>query len=327
MQIRLQSIFLLILILLVGCTNMGGGSSEELTQVRLALPFRPDIQFAPFYVAIAEGYFNDVGLDVQIEHYPENEAMTLVGASEVPFAVVSGEQVLLARAQELPVVYVTAWWQDYPVAVAVPEESDIVDPGDLVGRKVGIPGLYGASYIGYRALLSATGVSESDTILDSIGYNQVEAMLAGQEDAVVIYANNEPVQLEAQGMPMRLIKVADYVSLASNGLITNESLLEDDPELVEAMIAAMLRGIEAVMEDPDAAYEISKGYVEGLDQADESIMKKVLNESIVFWRADRIGESDPTAWSNMNEILIEMGLLDEGQSVHDAYTNEFLPKQ
>ncbi len=306
---------------------MGGGSSEELTQVRLALPFRPDIQFAPFYVAIAEGYFNDVGLDVQIEHYPENEAMTLVGASEVPFAVVSGEQVLLARAQELPVVYVTAWWQDYPVAVAVPEESDIVDPGDLVGRKVGIPGLYGASYIGYRALLSATGVSESDTILDSIGYNQVEAMLAGQEDAVVIYANNEPVQLEAQGMPMRLIKVADYVSLASNGLITNESLLEDDPELVEAMIAAMLRGIEAVMEDPDAAYEISKGYVEGLDQADESIMKKVLNESIVFWRADRIGESDPTAWSNMNEILIEMGLLDEGQSVHDAYTNEFLPKQ
>jgi len=215
---------LLLSFIFSGCTGAGQSEEEELQDVRLILPFRPDVQFAPFYVALERGYFSDMGLDVVFEHFPENEAVTLVGAGEAPFAVVSGEQVLLAREQSIPIVYVLSWWQDYPVAVAYPAESDIQSIQDLVGKKIGIPGLYGASYIGYRALIGSAGVSESDTILDSIGYSQVEAMLAGQEDAVVIYANNEPVQLEAQGFPVELLRVADYVHLTSNGLITSESI-------------------------------------------------------------------------------------------------------
>ena len=55
------------------------------------------------------------------------------------------------------------------------------------------------------------GLKESDVTLDSIGFNQVEALLADQEQAVVIYANNEPVQLSAQGYDLDVIRVADYV--------------------------------------------------------------------------------------------------------------------
>jgi NitT/TauT family transport system substrate-binding protein len=316
---------LIIVLVLAGCSAADDVDLEQPRQVRLILPFQPDVQFAPFYVAMERGYFQEAGLEVSFEHLAENEAVALVGAGEAPFAVVSGEQVLLARAQGLPVVYVMAWWQEYPVAIAVPEGSDIQAPQDLAGRKIGIPGLYGASYIGYRALMSAVGISEGETVLDSIGYSQVEAMLAGQEEAVVIYANNEPVQLAAQGMPMRLFRVADYVHLASNGLIAGEDLIAEDPNLVRAMVAATLQGIEEAIRDPHAAFEISKSFVEGLEDADQAVLQEVLQKTVAFWQADRLGKSNPESWTNMNDILLEMGLLEEAINVEDAYSNEFLP--
>jgi NitT/TauT family transport system substrate-binding protein len=318
-------IFFLVSILFSACGQAGPEVVSDVIDVRLVMPFRPDVQFAPFYVAIEKGYFADLGLNVTIEHLPENEAVVLAGAGEVQFAVVSGEQVLLARAQELPVVYVMAWWNDYPVAVAVPEASAIYSPKDLVGKKVGIPGLYGASYIGFRALLSADGVSESETTLDTIGYNQVEAMLAGQEDAIVVYANNEPLQLQDQGFPIRLIRVADYVTLASNGLITNEETLAANPELVRKMITAILKGIDRAITNTDEAYEISKEFVEGLEQAQSDVLRNVLEESVSFWKTDQPGVSKPDAWTNMHNILLEMGLLETPLNVQDAYSNDYLP--
>jgi NitT/TauT family transport system substrate-binding protein len=293
--------------------------------VRLVLPFRPDIQFAPFYVAMEKGYFEAQRLEITFEHLPENEAVALVGASEAPFAIVSGEQVLLARAQGLPVVYVMAWWEDYPVAVAVPEGTGVEGPGDLAGLKIGIPGLYGASYIGYRALIGSAGLPESAATLESIGYNQVEALLTGQVDAAVVYANNEPIQLRAQGLPVEVLSVADHVPLASNGLITHESMLETAPEQIRRMNTALWRGIDDVASDPAEAYEISKRYVEGLEQADERVMRAVLEKSILFWQTERPGYSSPEAWENMHQVLLEMGLLESPLQVESAYTNEFTP--
>jgi NitT/TauT family transport system substrate-binding protein len=317
---------MILVVLLSCCSGINPTESQESREVRLVLPFRPDVQFAPFYVAMERGYFAEEGLDVSFEHMAENDAVAIVGNGEAPFAVVSGEQVLLARAQEIPIVYVLAWWQDYPVAVAYPAESDISSVEDLVGKKIGIPGLYGASYIGFRALLSAAKISETDVTLDSIGYSQVEAMLAGQEDAIVIYANNEPVQLEAQNFPVEVIRVADYVHLSSNGLISSERLIADDPDLVRSMVAATLRGIEDSIEDPEAAFEISKQFVEGLDQADQTVMLRVLKESTLFWQTDHLGRSNPESWENMYAILLEMGLLESELDLQEAFTNAFLPE-
>lgn len=321
-------LILLIPLVLAGCqqkeTSTAAGEGD-LQPVRLLMGFRPDIQFSPFYVAMERGYFTEQGIDLKIEHMPENEALALVGAGEVPFVVASGEQVLLARAQELPVVYFMAWWQDFPVAIAAPAESDIETPADLVGKRVGIPGPYGASYIGYRAILEAVGVDESQVQLDSIEYTQIEALLAGRVDAVVIYANNEPVQLEAQGLPVRVMRVADYVELASNGLVTSEQMLLENPELASKMAQATLKGIHDVVEDPELAFEISKAYVEGLDQADQAVLLEVLKRSISFWEAEQPGYSNPAAWENMQQVLLEIGLLEEALEVERAFSNEYLP--
>ena len=320
--------FLFFLVMLVSACGTGAGSSSQedtLVKVKLPLGYIPNIQFAPLYVAVEKGYFREAGIEVEFDYSFETDAVALVGANELQFAVVSGEQVLLARAQGLPVVYVAAWYQQYPVAVVSKSEQGIITPADLKGKKIGLPGLYGANYIGLEALLFSAGLSDKDVTLDSIGFNQVEALATDQEQAVSVYAANEPVQLRAQGIDVNEIRVADYVQLASNGLITNEMTIAENPELVRGMIAALLKGLADAISDPDEAYEISKKYVENLAEADQTVQMQVLVRSSEMWAGARLGYSDPLAWANMQDVLRQMGLLTESQDVNLAFTNEFLP--
>lgn len=296
----------------------------ELTHIRLPMGYIPNVQYAPFYVAVEKGYFQEAGIEVEFDYSFETDGVTLVGANNLQFALVSGEQVLLARAQGLPVVYVMAWWQDYPVAVVAKSEQNIRTLADLKGKKIGLPGPFGANYIGLRALLSAGGLAESDVTLDSIGFNQVEALASDQDQAVVVYANNEPHQLRALGYELDELRVADYVQLISNGLMTNETTIAENPELVRAMVGATMRGVADAIANPAQAYSISLKYVENLAQADQEIQNQILASSIEFWATDRPGYSEPAAWENMQNVLLEMGLLKGTLDLSQAYTNEFV---
>ena len=318
------SIFLLFIAACSSSQNGEESTPAELDRIRLPMGFIPNVQYAPFYMAVEEGYFTDNGIEIEFDYSYETDGVTLVGAEDLQFALVSGEQVLLARAQGLPVVYVLGWWQDYPVGIAAKVEEEILSPEDLAGKRIGLPGLFGASYIGLRALLNEAGLDEDDVTLDSIGFNQVEALATDQEQAVVIYANNEPIQLAALGYEIDLVRVADYLQLASNGLITNEATIANDADLVRRMNRAFLRGLDDVLADPDRAFEVSKKYVENLDQADQDIQREVLDASIAFWRAEQPGYTAPEAWENMQAILLDMGLLSQELDLTQAYTNEFI---
>ena len=298
---------------------------KPLIHVRLPLGYIPDIQFAPLYVAVEKGYFADAGIQVEFDYSMETDITALVGADQIQFGVVSGDQVLLARAKGLPVVYVAAWYQQYPVSVVAKSGQGIHTPSDLRGKSIGLPGMYGANYIGLRALLQAGGLSESDVKLDSIGYTQVEALATDRDQVVSVYTTNEPVQLRARGYDLTELRVADYVQLASNGLITNEKTISGSPDLVRGMVKAILRGVADTIADPAAAYETSKTYVENLAQADTTVQKQVLATSIGLWKADRLGYSNPKSWENMQTVLIDMGFLTQPLDLSKAFTNEFLP--
>lgn len=298
---------------------------KELTKIRLPMGFIPNVQFAPFYVGVEKGYFEEAGIEIEFDYSFETDGITLVGSNNLKFSIASGEQILLARAQGLPVVYVMSWWHGYPVGIVAKSEHGIQTPQDLAGKHIGIPGTFGASYVGLRALLSEAGIQESDITLDSIGFNAVEAITTDQVQASVIYVNNEPVQLAAQGFDVDVIRVDDYVQLASNGLVTNETTIAENPELVSNLVAAILRSVEYTLANPDEAYEICKIFVENLAQADQDIQKAVLADSIEFWRNERLGYSDPHAWENMQEVLLGMDLLTQPLDLDQAFTNEFIP--
>jgi NitT/TauT family transport system substrate-binding protein len=142
---------------------------------------------------------------------------------------------------------------------------------------------------------------------------------------VSVYAANEPVQLRALGYELNVIRVADHVQLASNGLITNEKTIAENPELVRRMAEALLQGLEDTVSNPDEAYELSKVHVPNLAEADEAVQKEVLALSIDLWQAERPGFSDEQAWQNMQDTLLKMGLLEEALDLEKAFTNEFVP--
>lgn len=314
-------ISLLILMLLVAACGANESTETELLPIRLPMGFVADPQFAPFYMAAEKGYFAEAGFEVEFDYGFETDGVALVGANELPFAIVSGEQVLLARAQEVPVVYVMEWFQKFPIAVVSLAEANILTPQDLNGRSIGLPGFFGASYVGYLGLLAASGLQPEDVNASDIGFNQMESLLSDQSEAVVGYANNEPVQLAGQGEAVNVIQVSDYIDMVANGIITNETIIAENPEMVTRFVGAALRGLADTLADPDEAFAISKNFVEGLEDG----RKPVLQASLPLWQADTLGLSELASWQNTQDVLLNAGLMDAPLlDLTAVFSNEFV---
>jgi NitT/TauT family transport system substrate-binding protein len=216
---------------------------------------------------------------------------------------------------------VMEWFQRFPIAIISKAGAGIERPQDLAGRQVGLPGFFGASYVGYAGLLEAAGLSQEDVNADDIGFTQVEALLADQAEAVVGYANNEPLQLAALGEAINVIYVADSVDMVANGLITNEAFMAQEPETVRGFVRATLRGLADTLADPAAAFEISKEYVEGLDDERYS----VLEASLPLWAAEQPGYSELASWQRTEDALLAIGFLDGPlDDLESAFSNEFV---
>ncbi|MBI5960828.1 MAG: ABC transporter substrate-binding protein [Chloroflexi bacterium] len=323
---------LLIVIALLAAAYIFSQQEEETdgkTKVTLFMGYIPSVQFAPVYVAAERGYFADEGIEIVFENsFNEADGVERLASNNLRFGLISGEQVLLARANDRPIVYVLEWYHNFPVGIVSAVDQNITQPEDLRGRVVGIPGLYGASYIGFRALLNASGLTESDLgELRSIGFTAPENICEDKVEAAVIYIANEPLTIEQQCSEVNVIKISDYVTLVSNGLVTNEQTIREQPELVRGMVRAIQRGIADVIADPDAAFEISvRDYVKDLPQDQYETQRQVLANSIELWRSDQqLGQTTPAAWETTQEILIQAGLMSEPlDDVTACYDMSFL---
>lgn len=300
--------------------------TPTLTPIKLGVGFIPSVQFAPWYVAIDKGYFADEGLAVEMEYGFETDFLKLLGVNERQFIVASGEQVILGRAQGLPVTYVANWYTRFPVVIFAPADSGISTPADLIGKRVGIPGLFGASYIAWKALVYATGLPEDQVTLESIGFTQAASLREGVIDAANDYAANGPVQFRVAGEEVNIIYVDDYMKIPANGLVTNETTLTEHPELVQGMVRAMLRGIHDTLANPDEAFAISLKYVPEAAQ-DETTNRAIFDASLPFWtpaKGQRLGATPPAIWPATAKFLHDAGLVDTRVDTEGIWTNDFV---
>jgi len=315
----------------VACASGPGASSgnTKTQHVTLGLTFIPNIQFAPFYVAQELGYYRDAGLDVTLRHhgFTEGEFDALqAGHEDMIFA--GGDETLQARAKGIPLTFVATVYTKYPVTLIVPASSPIHSLKDLKGHTVGVPGQFGATYIGLLALLQSAGLKTGDVHIQTIGFTQVPALLGHKVDAAMGYVNNEAVQLQKAGFAIRTFPVADVKPLISNGLAAPQSYLDQHPDIVRAVVKATLRGLEYTLAHPDSALNLSKRDVPGLDDPKKAAdAKSVLDATLPVWQiaGGKPGFNDAAEWKGMADFLLAQGQLANPVDVTKAYSNAYLP--
>lgn len=288
------------------------------------MTFVPNVQFAQMYVGIEKGYFANAGFDLTLEYGAEPDGVELIAIGEREFGLIAGEQIIAARANQRPVVSVYEWWQQYPIVIVTPADSGINTPDDLRGQRVGVPGRFGATYSGLAAFLSANDLSERDLDLQEIGFNAPDVICVGGVLAAAVYGNNEPLQIEARAANgdcdaapngVRVFPVVEYVDLVSNGLVTSETLISEQPERVAAMVAAFDRSIQDVINNPAEAYLLSAPYIDNLPLSDalQTALTDAAQAQAIFLATDpsreAIAARRETLYDQLSQTLDHLELL------------------
>lgn len=317
-----------ILIILLAVT-ITGGCQEKAKPVHLAMGYIPNVQFAPWYVAQEKGYFAEAGLEVEMDYAQVNDLMRLLAAGKIDFAIAGGDEIIVARGQGIPVTYIMALYSRFPAVVVSLADEGITAPADLEGKSIGLPGFYGTNYIAIKAILAAAGLSESQVTLRPIGYTQVPTLTQGKVDAVVGFANNEPVQLHQLGLDVNIIESAQYFDLVGHGVVAGETVLAKDPDKARAFVEATLRGMRYTLDHPEEAFEICLKYVPEAGGANREAQYEVMLESMRLWESERtkengLGYSDPAAWEKSQEMLVKWDIIPKAAPVSKLVNNDFL---
>src|SRR5947208_2839690 len=331
--LSISLLFFLLTMMLAACggtsTSVGTGSSTatSLKNVSIGLGYIPNIQFAPFYVTQSKGYYKAAGLNVTFHHGFVNDVIGSMVLGHDNFVFATGDEELVARSKNIPVVDVATIYQKYPVSLIVPANSSIRTLADIKGHTIGEPGPFGATYVGLLALLHYAHLSLSDVHVQSIGFTQVTALLQHRFDAVVGYSNNEPLQLQKQGLAVRTFDVSDYQPLVSNGILTSEDTLRNHPQMVKAFVQATIKGLKDVIATPAGAVQISKSYIPGMNVENAT---SVLQATIPIWQGNgqvQLGYNDSATWQAMTQFLVAMKIIPSIQDVSSAYTNAALARK
>jgi NitT/TauT family transport system substrate-binding protein len=294
-----------------GASPGASGSIGELRQVRLLLGFRPDVQFAPFYLAQQEGYFADAGLEVTIEH--SDDVLRLVADGQAEFGVADATDLMIARTSGIPVRYVSPLYQRFPVALIGSPDFVPSVPSELAGLRIGTPGRFGSSWHALLAVLDAGGLSPGDvTIREYPAFNQVEGLLNGDVDLITGFRVNEPLQLEAQGFEADLLTVDELVPLPGPGIVVGDGLLADDRELAAAFADAVRRAQDTIAGDVEAGVDAAVAEVPTLGE-DRATARAVLEATIELWldQDGRVAQGiDAAVWRSGYDTLAKLAFID-----------------
>lgn len=321
---------LALLVTLAGCrSDGGGGSAEGARPVQVVLDWYPNADHMGLYGAVREGYLAAEGLDVRVR-VPSDPAAALkqVGAGRVPFAVSYEPEVLLARAQGVPVVAVGALVGVPLNSVMVRADRGIARPRDLEGKTVGIAGLPSD-----RPLLDTVvrddGGDPAAVRTRNVGFNLAPALAAGKVDALVgAYWNIEAPELERRGVPVEAFRLEEHgvPSYDELVLVTSDEVARDDPALVRAFLRGLRQG-------QDWAAADQTGATAHLLEASPDLERELLQEQVRL-TAELVSPDDgstlavdPEAWAAYADWMRAGDLLDPAADVTGAVTDRFLPQE
>lgn len=315
---------------LSGCgTKQDKAEENGLEKVRVILDWTPNTNHTGFYVAKELGYYEDLGLDVEIIQPSEGSSLQLISAGKGDFAVSYQEDLTYAKTSDepLPVKAIAAIIQHNTSGFASPKEKNIETVKDFEGKVYG--GFGGPSE---RAILQA--VMEKN----GADFSKLTTVDVGSEDFFIATKNNIDFEWTFEGwtnvsaklrnfdinyIPLReLDERLDYYTPI---IAASEKVLAEKADMVSKFMEATTKGYEYAITNPE---ESAKILVKAVLEIDEQLAIESQKFLADEYKADasRWGEMKDSVWNNYTQFLLENNLIKENLEASEAYTNEFLPK-
>jgi len=282
-------------------------AAKSLDTVHLQLRWKHQFQFAGYYAALEKGYYREEGLNVVLHAgAPERQPVTEVLSGRAQYAEGNSE-VLLARLQGRPLVALAAIFQHSPSVLLALRASGITTPQDLAGRKVMF--MNGMNDADFMTMLHNEGVVRDQLTILPSSYD-VEDLVTGKVDAFNSYLTNEPYFLKQRGIEYTVINpINSRVDFYSDILFTSEDEVRKNPDRVEAMRRATLKGWRYAMDQPDEIIELlltkykvpkTRAHLE----FEANAMRPLILPDLI-----PIGNMNPERWKHMADTFALTGLI------------------
>ena len=309
--------------------SMSAPASIAPVALTVGLGYIPSVQFAQFYLADRAGYYRDAGLAVTLQNQIDPNLITLVGQGAIDIGVGDGTSIIPAVSQGIPVVYAATVYGKFPSIVVAGASSGIRTAADLKGKKIGIPGKYGSSWIMLQALLGSAGLKPADvTVVLYPDYGQATALQQGVVDAATGFSNNEPVMLEQAGFHTVVLTVDAIVPLPGPGLVTGVATLAAKKAALAAFTSATLRAMNEIAAAPQQGLDATFAAVPDLAK-EPALQRAILDATIATWKSPTAGTSfgaiDSTAWQKSLDYLTTLGLVPNKVTVDQLVSTTLLP--
>lgn len=312
-----------------GGSSVTASPSSAPTPLTVGLGYIPSIQFAQFYLADRAGYYRDAGLTVTLQNKIDPDLITLVGQGAVDIGNGDGTSVIPAVSQGIPVIYTATIYGTFPAIVVANAASGIRTAADLKGKKIGIPGKYGTSWIQLQALLKSAGLTVDDvTIVEYPDFSQAAALQQGVVDAATGFANNEPIMLKRAGIDPVVLSSDNSVPLPGPGLVTGTATLVAKHDALAAFTAATLRAMNEIAADPQKGLDATLAAVPDL-ASDPELQRQILDATIAIWKNQRTnapyGTIDRGDWQQSLDFMTSLGLVPNPITVDQLIDSSLLP--
>jgi putative riboflavin transport system substrate-binding protein len=302
----------LVVAVATGCSALGPTigpvPTTAVTPLTVGLGYIPSVQFAQFYRADRQGYYRDAGLNVTFQNQIDAQLVPEIGSGQVDIGLSDGTSLVPAVSQGIPVRYAATIYAQFPSVVIARADSGIAKPADLRGKRLGIPGRYGSSWIMLQALLASAGLTPDDLEIKLYpDFGQATALREGQVDAATGFANNEPVQLALAGIETSILRVDETTPLPGQGLTVGTSTLASKRAALESFVAATLRAMEEITANPQLGLDDAIAAVPDL-ATDRPTQLAILSATVAIWHSqytdqNGLGAIDKDAWSQSIEFM------------------------
>jgi NitT/TauT family transport system substrate-binding protein len=313
------AIFILLVISLSACSQ--ATPEVALTPITVQLSWSHQAEFAGFYAAEQQGYYAEEGLEVSfIEGGPSVDFITPVADGTAEFGVAQPADLILARADGVPVRSIAVIYRRSPIVFFSHADLSITRPQEFVGKKIRSAITLDQTL---RAMMARLDIQPDQY---EVVYLPGEVSLFATREILIWagFINVVVVEVQRAGYEINIVYPDDYgIHFYGDVLITTDPLIAENPELVQRFTRATLKGWTYAVENPEAIGVIVKKYKPDADENLESA-KMTASLPLVNTGEDFIGWIKPEVWKNMEKTLRQQSVLTKRVDITQVYTLQFL---